>query len=104
MPLAEACPRTALGAAWCTTRRAFRLPAVVIASQVGFGGWCQVGEAVFEPPAGSVDGDDVTVVQKLSRTAVANTSSVNTWHHSEGFLLVMMMDPFSYRWEMSWKT
>ena len=32
--------------------------------QVGLGGWGEVGEAVFEPPAGAVDGDDLAVVQE----------------------------------------
>ena len=27
-------------------------------------GWGEVGEAVFEPPAGAVDGDDLAVVQE----------------------------------------
>jgi hypothetical protein len=44
--------------------------------QVGLGGFGEIGEAVFGPPAGSVDGDDFAVVQEVSRTAVASTSSV----------------------------
>lgn len=32
--------------------------------QVGLSGWGEVGEAVFEPPAGAVDGDDLAVVQE----------------------------------------
>ena len=43
--------------------------------------------------------------RRRSRTAVARTSSVKTLPHSlKALLLVMMIDPFSYRWEMSWKT
>jgi hypothetical protein len=32
--------------------------------QVGLSGGGEVGEAVFEPPAGAVDGDDLAVVQE----------------------------------------
>ena len=73
--------------------------------QIGSGGCGEVVEAVFEPPAWSVDGDDLAVVQE----AVQDRGGEDFIGEDlapllKVLLLVMMTDPFSYRWEMSWKT
>ena len=63
------------------------------------------GKAVLEAVAGSVDRDDVAVVQQPVEITAPRTSSPKTWPHSPKLLFeVSKVEPFSYRFEITWKT